>query len=148
VSPVTSQPDLRQSKAAASPRKPQPAKTIRGILKKYTSWKLVEVENETNLQLLTLRVGFRLAAGPLRRSLERTQTTDFVKNSFLIELRLKTLESTINRLTFTNNYFWHENFTYFLRARFVREAEIAKVCQLTASSKAPSEKKQKETAVC
>jgi|GEM_PF-1933886 len=79
---------------------------------------LVEVEIETNLQLLTLRVGFRFATSALDWSFKGTQTTNFVKNSFLIQFRLETFESAINRLTFSNCYFWHENFTYFLPTHF------------------------------
>ena len=45
---------------------------------------LVEVEIETNLQLLTLRISFRFATSALDWSFKGTQTTNFVKNSFLI----------------------------------------------------------------
>lgn len=69
---------------------------------------LVKIEIETNFQLLTLRIGFGLATGPLSRGFESTETPDFVKNSFLIEFRLEALERAVNGFTFSNSYFWHE----------------------------------------
>jgi hypothetical protein len=62
---------------------------------------------EPELRLGPLRIDTRLAAGFLRWRLEGSEAADFVHDPFSVEFALQAFESTINRLSFANDDFWH-----------------------------------------
>jgi hypothetical protein len=62
---------------------------------------------EAELRLRALGVDACFAFRLLRGRLESPQTTDFVHDPFGVELAFEPFESTINRLSFANDDFWH-----------------------------------------
>lgn len=54
-----------------------------------------------------LRIRLHLAAMLLRRRFESAESADFIEDSLGIELVLQALQRSIDRLTFSDNDFWH-----------------------------------------
>src|SRR5450432_3100448 len=64
---------------------------------------------EAELHLAALGVRLRLALQALRRSFISAKTTDLVHDALGIHLGLEPLQRAVDRLSFTNGYFWHGN---------------------------------------
>ena len=64
---------------------------------------------EAKFQLAAFGSQFCFAADLLRRRFESTQTANLFHNPFGVELVLQPFEGSIDRLTFSHNYFGHKN---------------------------------------
>jgi hypothetical protein len=66
------------------------------------------VRIEPELRSSAFSVGFGFTPGLLIGRFKSTQPTDFIENTFGVELALQPLERSIHRLAFSNNNFWHQ----------------------------------------
>ena len=64
---------------------------------------------EAKFQLAAFGSQFCFSADLLRGRFESTQTANLFHNSFGVELVLQPFERSVDRLTFSHNYFGHKN---------------------------------------
>ena len=67
---------------------------------------------ETELHLDALGSGLCFAANFLVRRFKGAQAADFVHDAFRVQFVLQPLQCAVDWLSFTNNYFWHENLSF------------------------------------